>query len=198
MGKTSFIKYIILTLAILVFAQILFYNKGLTDTINQANQAKAIQESEFAQLRAEKEKLTAELRRHEAELPGLISSLPDFMLKGYQDPEGRTVALIDHLESSLAPESGIAYVISKNYALKNEPIPVYEGDLSFSFSFTQLYEAEGFFKTINQNMQHYPFLVRGIELKRDGGFKTNGTIRAAYVIPAAQDLKVLSGRVSGS
>jgi hypothetical protein len=77
----------------------------------------------------------------------------------------------------------------------NRPVPLFEHDMTFTFSFRNLSDAKKFLSYI-LDQDDYPLAVRSLEL-RSSGQKISGTLQTSLLIPARLQKSLFSTKEEG-
>ena len=78
-----------------------------------------------------------------------------------------------------------SYTIPKGQKYVKSPVPLYESDIDFTFSFDRLREVESFFSLI-LDQHEFPLKISSLDIQRDSGERATCTIKTSFVIPIKQ------------
>ena len=185
MGSGTVGKIILCIIGVLVLTQLLFYN--VLQTRNAAN------------TRYERDRLTAEIQRLsqrktalQQDLAGLqqeydqvVASVPGQILSGYEDREVMLASFLDYIKSPAFDTVKAKVSMQGVHKFIEKPVPVFESNINFNFSFIQLKDAENFLYMV-LGQDYYPLAVRNIEMRNDGRQEIAGTLQTSLLIPAKQ------------
>ena len=182
MNTRVVIKIALFVLGVLVLIQLLFYNSVQTKKVQQSINARAELSQEIAELSITKDELEEHLAVLQNEYEEIVASVPSKILQGYDDHELILAGFLDYLKSSefKTVDAKITMQGARKYI--NSPVPLFEHDMTFAFTFRNLSDAKKFLSFI-LDQDIYPLAVRSFEL-RSSGQKISGTLQASLLIPA--------------
>lgn len=183
MSRKFVIKIVLCIVGVLVLVQILFYRAARWDNLTAAQQAGLQLQQEIAQLSGEKKGQQQYLTALQQEYSDILATVPGKILQGYEDHEVMLAGFLDYIKA--AEIEGVDAKVSMQGARKyiSKPVPLFEYDMAFDFSFSRLADARKFLALVlDQNI--YPLVVRSLELHPGTNRKISGTLRTSLLIPA--------------
>jgi hypothetical protein len=182
-------------LGILVLIQLLFYNGAQSTNIQQAKNETVRMAQEIESLKITKQELGNYIAILQKEYDEIAASVPEQILQGFEDHEFVLAGFLDYVKA--VELEGLDAKVSIQGARKyiNRPVPLFEHDMTFTFSFINLSDAKKFLSYI-LDQDDYPLAVRGFEL-RNSGQKISGTLQASLLIPARQQKSLFSKKEEG-
>ena len=178
-------KIILCIFGILVLTQILFYNVLQSRNVKDANLEQLRLAAEIQRLSGRKTEMQQDLSDLQEEYEQVAASLPAEILTGYEDPEVMLANFLDYIQSPAYKKVKAQVTMNGAQKFIEAPVPVFENNMNFTFSFTHLKEAESFLNLV-LGQDYYPLVIRDIELRSDGRQKVKGTMKSALLIPAKQ------------
>jgi hypothetical protein len=183
MGSLS--KFVMCILGILVLTQILFYNVLQSQNLKNARHEKKRFAAEIQRLVNEKIASHQKLAVLQEEYELIATGVPAEILTGYEDHEVMLASFLDYIKEPAFKKVDAKVSLQGVQKFVEQPVPVFENDINFTFSFRRLADAESFLELIlGQN--YYPLVVRDIELHNTGQEKISGTLHTSFLIPAKQ------------
>ena len=171
-------RVFIIGLCIVLLAQLLIFDYYQKESVAKLDQGIASLENRYRQLESEKASLTAKV----VQLKTMVETIPPWLLTGFEDPETGFVEFLDFLHS---PE--LKTVQSKvslgGQRFNTYPIPLFETDFTFTFSFRNTYDAEEFLDFL-VFQEKFPLQVRALSVKRGQAGTVEGSIMVDLMIPA--------------
>ena len=178
-------KIILCIFGILVLTQILFYNVLQSRNVKDANLEQLRLAAEIQRLSGRKTEMQQNLSDLQKEYKQVAASIPAEILTGYEDPEVMLANFLDYIQSPASKKVEARVTMDGAQKFIEAPVPVFENNMNFTFSFTHLKEAESFLNLV-LGQDYYPLVIRDIELRSDGRQKVKGTMKSALLIPAKQ------------
>ena len=176
-------KTVLCIVAVLVLVQLLFYSAVRSGNLAAAQDERLRLQQEVAQLSGEKQKLQEYLVALQQEYRDIAASVPGKILQGYEDHEVMLAGFLDYIKA--AEFDRVDARVSMQGARKyiNKPVPLYEHDMTFDFTFSRLSDARKFLALVLEQ-DLYPLVVRSLELRSSGERKMSGTLQTSLLIPA--------------
>ena len=184
-------KIIFLIVGVLVLVQLLFYAAVRVGNIDRSENEKARLAMEVESLSVTQSELQQYLGQLQKEYNEIAASVPTRILEGYEDHEVLLASFLDYLKASDLErvDAKVSMQGARKYVEK--PVPLFEHDLSVTFSFIQLSDAKKLLSRI-LDQDDYPLVVRNLELRNSGQQKISGVMQISLLIPTRQK-KPLSG-----
>ena len=177
-------RHYILIAAALIPAQIIFFNLGREDNLKAISREIANLDGRTDYLRSHLRNIQLQQDRSDNELPWILKSLPPSIRDGHEDYEARLAAFLDYL-AEIRKKKEYSYTIPKGQKYVKSPVPLYESDIDFTFSFDRLSEVESFFSLI-LDQHEFPLKISSLDIQRDSGERATCTIKTSFVIPIKQ------------
>ena len=176
-------KIILCLVAVLLFVQLLFYNAVRSGNLAASQDEMLRLQQDIAQLSVEKQELQEYLVALQQEYRDIAASVPRKILQGYEDHEVMLAGFLDYMKA--AEFDRVDARVSMQGARKyiNKPVPLFEHDMTFDFTFTRLSDARKFLELV-LDQDIYPLVVRSLELRSSGERKISGTLQTSLLIPA--------------
>jgi len=176
-------KTVLCIVAVLVLVQLLFYSAVRSGNLAAAQDERLRLQQEVAQLSGEKQELQEYLVALQQEYRDIAASVPGKILQGYEDHEVMLAGFLDYIKA--AEFDRVDARVSMQGARKyiNKPVPLYEHDMTFDFTFSRLSDARKFLALVLEQ-DLYPLVVRSLELRSSGERKMSGTLQTSLLIPA--------------
>jgi len=178
-------KIILCIFGILVLTQILFYNVLQSRNVKEANLEQLRLAAEIQRLSGRKTEMQQNLSDLQKEYKQVAASIPAEILTGYEDPEVMLANFLDYIQSPAYKKVEAQVAMDGIQRFIEAPVPVFENNINFTFSFTQLKDAESFLNLV-LGQDYYPLVIRNIEMRNDGRRKVKATLKSALLIPAKQ------------
>jgi len=184
-------KVVLLVLGVLVLVQLLFYASVRIGNNDRSKNERARLEQEVENLSVTQSELQQYLVQLQREYKEMTASVPPRILEGYEDHEVVLASFLDYLQASDLErvDASVSMQGARKYVEK--PVPLFEHDLSVTFSFIHLSDARKFISRI-LDQDDYPLVVRNLELRNTGQKKISGVMQISLLIPARQE-KPFSG-----
>ena len=182
-------------LGILVLIQLLFYNAAQSNNIQQSKNEIIRMAGEIESLKITKQELGDYIAVLQKEYDEIAASVPEHILQGFEDHEFVLAGFLDYVKTSKIErvEAKVSMQGARKYS--NRPVPLFEHDMTFTFSFINLSDAKKFLSYI-LDQDDYPLTVRSFEL-RNSGQKISGTLQASLLIPARQQKSLFRSKEEG-
>ena len=183
MSLNILVKTVLCMVGVLLLVQLLFYNAVRSDNLAVALEDRLRLQEEIAQLSEEKRELQEYLVALQQEYRDIAVSVPGKILQGYEDHEVMLAGFLDYIKA--ADFDSLDARVSMQGARKyiNKPVPLFEHDMTFDFTFTRLADAKEFLALVlDQDL--YPLVVRSFELRSSGKREITGTLQTSLLIPA--------------
>jgi len=189
-------KIVLFIVGVLVLVQLIFFNTVQTNNAEQAKNENFRLAQEIEVLSVTKQELEQFLAFLQQEYDDIAATVPTSILEGFEDHEVILAGFLDYLKAS--EFRSVAAQVSMQGARKyiNRPVPLFEHDLTFNFSFRNLPDAKKFLSFI-LDQDYYPLVVRSLELRSSGKQKITGTLQASLLIPAKQQKSLFGNRKGG-
>jgi len=190
-------KIVLCIVGVLILVQILFYNGAqLSDLARSRNEGVRLSQ-EIEQASLTKQELQQYLAGLQQEYSEIVASVPEKILQGYDDHEVMLASFLDYMKASEFDrvDARISMQGARKYI--SSPVPLFEHDMTFDFSFTYLSDAKKFLSLI-LDQDYYPLFVRNLELRSSGERKISGTLQTSLLIPARQQKPPLGPKEEGS
>jgi hypothetical protein len=185
MGSGMVGKIILCIIGVLVLTQLLFYNVLQTRNSSNTRYEKERLAAEIEKLSQSKMELQHELDILQGEYDQVVASVPREILSGYKDHEVMLASFLDYIKASAFNKVKAKVAMQGVQKFIEKPVPVFENNINFNFSFRQLKDAEGFLDQVfGQN--YYPLTIRNIEMRNDGQQEVAATLQTSLLIPAKQ------------
>jgi len=176
-------KTVFCMVGVLALVQLLFYNAARSDNLAASQEDRLLLQQEIAQLSEEKREQQEYLVALQQEYRDIAASVPGKILQGYEDHEVMLAGFLDYIKA--ADFDSLDAKVSMQGARKyiSKPVPLFEHDMTFDFTFTRLSDARKFLALVlDQDL--YPLVVRSFELRSGGKRKISGTLQTSLLIPA--------------
>ena len=185
MSSRVMTKTVLFIVGVLVLVQLIFINTVQTNNVERAKSENFRLAQEIDVLSVTKQELEQYLALLQKEYDDIAATVPTSILQGFEDHEVILAGFLDYLKSSEFER--VAAQVSMQGARKyiNRPVPLFEHDITFNFSFRNLPDAKKFLSFI-LDQDYYPLAVRSLELRSSGKQKITGTLQASLLIPARQ------------
>ena len=176
-------KTVLCIVGVLVLIQLLFYNAVRSGNLTVSQDERLRLQQEVAQLNVEKQELQQYLEALQQEYRDIAVSVPGKILQGYEDHEVMLAGFLDYIKDAEFDrlDAGVTMQGARKYI--NKPVPLFEHDMTFDFTFSRLSDARKFL-TIVLEQDLYPLVVRKLELRSSGERKISGTLQTSLLIPA--------------
>ncbi|MBE9521098.1 MAG: hypothetical protein IME97_08205 [Proteobacteria bacterium] len=185
MGSGTVGKIILCIIGVLVLAQLLFYNVLQTSNAANARHEKERLAAEIDRLSQRTTELQQDLDTLQKEYDQIAATVPPQILSGYEDHEVMLASFLDYIKSPALDKVKAKVAMQGVQKFIEKPVPVFESNINFNFSFRQLKDAEGFLEMVfGQN--YYPLVIRNFEMRNDGQQAISGTLQTSLLIPAKQ------------
>ena len=185
MGSGTVGKIILCIIGVLVLAQLLFYNVLQTSNAANARHEKERLAAEIDRLSQRTTELQQDLDVLQKEYDQIAATVPPQILSGYKDHEVMLASFLDYIKSPALDKVKAKVAMQGVQKFIEKPVPVFESNINFNFSFRQLKDAEGFLEMVfGQN--YYPLVIRNFEMRNDGQQAISGTLQTSLLIPAKQ------------
>ena len=182
MNPRVVVQFALFVLGILVLIQLLFYNGVQSKNVQQSKYENIRMARKIESLKITKQELEQHLAVLQNEYDEIAASVPEQILQGFEDHEVILAGFLDYIKA--LELEGVDAKVSIQGARKyiNRPVPLFEHDMTFTFSFRKLSDAKKFLSYI-LDQDDYPLAVRSFEL-RSSGQKISGTLQTSLLIPA--------------
>ncbi len=185
MGSGTVGKIILCIIGVLVLAQLLFYNVLQTSNAANARHEKERLAAEIDRLSQRTTELQQDLDALQKEYDQIAATVPPQILSGYEDHEVMLASFLDYIKSPALDKVKAKVAMQGVQKFIEKPVPVFESNINFNFSFRQLKDAEGFLEMVlGQN--YYPLVIRNFEMRNNGQQAISGTLQTSLLIPAKQ------------
>jgi hypothetical protein len=173
-------KILLFFLGVLILAQMQIYmqireknEKTWTKALNEltyriTNQKNEIISTEQAVLRMEKDK----------------ESIPQTILDGVKDPEGKFLEFMDYLDRSELSSLDGSYEISADPVIKSQPVPLQQTDFHIQFQFANAKKLESILGYLLEKQRDYPLKVNRLNITRVPGKKPKADLEVSLLLPA--------------
>lgn len=178
-------KIILCIFGILVLTQILFYNVMQSRNVKDGDVEQERLAQQVQMLSSQKTEMQQNLKDLQEEYKQVAADIPAEILKGYEDPEVMLANFLDYLQSPAYKKVDAQITMDGVQKFVEAPVPLFENNINFNFSFRHLKDAEGFLNLV-LGQDYYPLVIRDIQLRNDGRQKVQGTLKTALLIPAKQ------------
>ena len=178
-------KIVLCIVGVLVLVQIIFYNGTQSYNLASSRNERVRLSQEIEQLSASKEELQQDLAGLQQEYSDIAVSVPEKILQGYEDQEEMLASFLDYIKDTDFNSVDAKVSIKGGRKYINKPVPLFEHDMTFDFSFTHLSDAKKFL-TLILEQDYYPLVVRNLELRSGSARKISGVLQTSLLIPARQ------------
>ena len=177
-------------LGILVLIQLLFYNGAKSRNIQLEKHETARIAQEVESLKITKQEMDIYIDDLQKEYAEIVASVPERILQGFEDHELVLAGFLDYVKALELEgvEAKVAIKGPRKYI--NNPVPLFEHDMTFDFTFRNLSDAKKLLSYI-LDQDEYPLAVRSFEL-RNNSQKISGTLQTSLLIPARQQKSLFS------
>ncbi|UCD65860.1 MAG: hypothetical protein JSW69_07580 [Deltaproteobacteria bacterium] len=189
-------KIVLCIVGVLVLVQLLFYNGAQTSNLARSKNDRLRLQQEIEQLSLTKHELQQYLVGLQNEYNEIVASVPEKILKGYEDHEVILASFLDYIKASEFNKVDAEVSIQGARKYINRPVPLFEHDITFDFSFARLSDARKFLSLI-LDQDYYPLVVRNLELRSTGERKITGTLQTSLLIPARQQKPLFGTKEEG-
>ena len=189
-------KTVLCIVGVLLLVQLLFYNGARSGNLAASGNERLRLQQEIEQLAQSKNELQLYLEGLELEYNEIAASVPERILQGYEDHEAMLAGFLDYLKTSDFDRVDASVSLQGARKYINRPVPLFEHDMIFDFSFTNLSDARKFLALILEQ-DFYPLVVRSLELRSRGKNKIFGTLQTSLLIPARQQKPLLGTKEEG-
>ena len=181
MSSNIVTKIVLCIVGVLVLVQLLFYNAAQSGNLTGSRNDRVLLQQEIEQLSVTKLELEQYLAVLQQEYSEIVASVPEKILQGYEDHEVMLASFLDYIKASEfdSVDAKVSMQGARKYISK--PVPLFEHDLTFAFSFTRLSDAKKFLSLI-LSQDYYPLVVRNLELRSSGELKISGTLQTSLLI----------------
>ena len=178
-------KIVFIIVGVLVLVQFLFYAAVRVGNIDRSENERVRLAQEVEELSVTQSELQQYLGQLQKEYNEVATSVPARILEGYEDHEVLLASFLDYLKAS--EFEGVDTSVSINGAGKyvGKPVPLFEHELTLTFSFRDLSAVGKLFSRI-LDQDYYPLAVRNFELRNSGRGKISGTMQISLLIPTRQ------------
>ena len=183
-------KVVLFILGILVLVQLLFYSGFESSNVKQSKNARSVLTQEIQQLAITKQELEEYLADLQQEYDEIAASVPEKILQGFEDQEVILAGFLDYVKTSKFERVDAKVSMQGARKYSNRPVPLFEHDMTFTFSFRNLSDAKKFLSFI-LDQDYYPLVVHNLEL-RNSGQMISGTLQASLLIPVRQQQSLFS------
>ncbi|MCK5232893.1 MAG: hypothetical protein KAR13_21650 [Desulfobulbaceae bacterium] len=174
-------KYFLLIVGGLIFAQIIFYCFCRTKNLKAYNLENRMLDKRIEQLQPRLRNMQIELAQSKKKIIRISKSLHPSIRNGYEDHEAVLASFLDYL-TEMRKKADYSFTVRKERKYVNTPVPFYQTDLNFMFTFIRLSEAESFFSLILE--QHtFPLKVTSVDIRWDNGERATCTLEASLLVP---------------
>jgi len=195
MSKGILKKIVFIVVGVLVLVQLLFYSAVRVGNIAGSENERVKLAQEIENLSVTQSELQQYLGQLQKAYNEMAASVPTKILEGYDDPEVLLASFLDYLKTSELESVDTSVSMQGAGKYVDKPVPLFEHDLSVSFSFIQLSDARKLLSRI-LDQDDYPLVVRNFELRNSGREKISGIMQISLLIPARQK-KSFSGTKEG-
>ena len=185
MGSGTVGKIILCIITVLVLTQLLFYNVLQTRNAAHTRYERDRLTAEIQRLSQRKTELQQDLAGLQQEYDQVVASVPRQILNGYEDREVMLASFLDYIKSPAFDKVKAKVSMQGVQKFIEKPVPVFESNINFNFSFIQLKDAESFLYLV-LGQDYYPLAIRNIEMRNDGQQEIAGTLQTSLLIPAKQ------------
>jgi hypothetical protein len=189
-------KTVLCIVAVLLLVQLLFYNGAQSGNLAASQNERLRLQQEIEQLTLSKNELQLYLDGLQQEYNEIVASVPEKILQGYEDHEVMLAGFLDYLKASEFDRVDARVALQGARKYINRPVPLFEHDMIFDFSFTRLSDARKFLALILEQ-DSYPLVVRSLELRSSGKHKISGTLQTSLLIPAREQKPLLGTEEEG-
>jgi len=197
MSRSIMTRIVLCTVGILVLGQILFYNGVQTGNLARSKDDRLRLQQEIEELSVTRQELQQYLAGLQDEYNEIIATVPEKILQGYEDHEVILASFLDYLKASEFDRVDAKVSMQGARKFINRPVPLFEHEMTFNFSFTYLSDARKFLALI-LNQDYYPVTVRSLELRDSGERRISGVLQASLLIPARQQKQLFGVKEGGS
>jgi len=189
-------KIVLCIVGILVLVQLLFYNAVQSSNLARSRDDRVRLQQQIAELSVTRQELQLYLNGLQQEYSDIVASVPEKILQGYEDHEVLLASFLDYIKTSEFDlvDARVALQGARKYI--SRPVPLFEHDMTFDFSFARLADARKFLALI-LDQDYYPLVVRSLELRSAGERKISGTLQASLLIPARTQKPLFNARAEG-
>ena len=178
-------KVILFIVGTLVLVQLVFFNVVQSLNLTGGKQEDIRLRQEISELAAAKPLLQEQLAALQDRYGKVVASVPGEILDGYEDPEQVLAGFFDYIKASESDGVETKTTLKGERKYINRPVPVFEHDMTFDFSFKNLSDAREFLSLI-LGQEYYPLVVHNFALRNSGQQKIIGTMDVSLIIPARQ------------
>ena len=117
-------------------------------------------------------------------------SIPETILKGVEDPEGKFLMFMDYLDKSELGNMSGSYDISAEPLIKNTPVPLQQTDFHLQFQFEDVTKLEMVLSYLldqkgeKTGYPDYPLKVNRLKIERVPGSKPKVDLDVSLLLPA--------------
>ena len=178
-------KIVLIIVGVLVLVQLLFYTAVRVGNIDRSENERMRLAQEVEELSVTQSELQQYLGQLQKEYHEMANSVPAKILEGYEDHEVLLAGFLDYLKASefKGVDTSVSIMGAGKYVEK--PVPLFEHELTLTFSFMDFSGARKLFSRI-LDQDYYPLTVRNFELRNSGQQKISGTIQISLLIPVRQ------------
>jgi cell division protein FtsB len=197
MSANIMTKIVLSIIGVLVLVQLLFYNGTQSANLASSRDERVRLSQEIEQLSVTRQELQQYLDDLQQEYSEIAASVPEKILQGYDDQEEMLASFLDYIKASEFDSVDAKVSMQGVRKYINKPVPLFEHDMTFDFSFTHLSDAKKFL-TLILDQEYYPLVVRNLALRSSGERKISGTLQTSLLIPARQQKPLFSTKEEGS
>ncbi len=196
MSPNIMTKIILCIVSILIFVQVLFYNAAQSGNLARSQDDRLRLQQQIDELSVTKQELQQYLAGLQNEYNEIVATVPEKILQGYEDNEVILASFLDYLKASEFDRVDAKVSMQGARKFINRPVPLFEHEMTFNFSFTHLSDARKFLALI-LDQDYYPITVRSLELRGSGERKISGVLQASLLIPARQQKQLFGAKEGG-
>ena len=196
MSTAIMTKIVLCIVGVLLLVQLLFYNAVNSADLIKSRNDRVRTQQKIEQLSLTKVDLQQYLADLQKEYNEIAATVPEKILQGYEDHEAMLASFLDYIKGSELDSVDAKVSLQGARKYINRPVPLFEHDMTFNFSFTHLTDAKKFLSLI-LDQDYYPLVVRSLELHSSGKRKITGTLQTSLLIPARQQLPIFGARGEG-
>lgn len=186
-------RIVIFIIGILVLVQLLFYNSVQSANLARSQNARIELQQEIEQLTLTRQEQQDYLAALQDEYSEIVSSVPERILHGYEDHEVILASFLDYLKNSDSDKVKASVTIQGARKYVNRPVPLFEYDITFNFSFRRLPAAKRFLALV-LGQDEYPLVVRSLELRKSGTQEISGILMTSLLIPARTETPLFDAK----
>ncbi len=190
-------KIVLCMVGVLLLVQLLFYNAVNSGNLIRSRNDRVRMQQEIEQLSVTRQDLQLYLASLQNEYDEIAATVPEQILQGYEDHEVMLAGFLDYIKGSELDSVDAKVSLQGARKYINRPVPLFEHDMTFDFSFTHLSDARKFLSLI-LDQDYYPLVVRSLELHTSGERKITGILQTSLLIPARQQRPIFGSREEGN